>query len=134
MGPCDVPLDTIFDDPAENLVYQMTKAEFAAHLRQLENYLFAEHFDQVNQAIEENEDLSLTDKQAAKQLLERLKKKIFKPTIGLNEFVSGFTPLSTEAAQLLPEEILHQLLTAFNPMQALESIVSGAVFQGLMAL
>ncbi len=124
MGPCDIPLDTVFSDPNENLVYKMTNSTFWAHHQQLYNYVFENEFDQAEEVIANDEQLSATDKTKAQKLLDKLKTKILKPTIGLSEFISGVNSLTDEAAWLLPGDLLHQLKHSLNPLKFLEEIAA----------
>ncbi len=129
MGPCDIPLDTIFKDPNENLVYKMSALEFAEHARQLYNFLFADELETAANSIDKNPQLSQTEKQKAKQLLAELETIIFKPTIGLSELVAGVTPFNEDAGLYLPGQITQQLHQSKNPIKLLEEMVfSTSVF------
>jgi|GEM_PF-2111567 len=123
MGPCDIPLNTLFDDPSENLVYQMTPIQFAEHTRQLYNYLFMSDLEKATDGIEKNATLSQTEKQRAKRLLTQLKRLLFKPTIGLSDFVSGITPLAENAGTYLPGQLTQALRNSRHPSRFLEQLV-----------
>lgn len=129
MGPCDIPLDTVFEDANENIVYKMNALEFDQHKAELYDFLFKNELSKADDLIDKNELLSSPEKKIAKKLLAQLEKAVFKQTIGLTEFVAGIQPISKDAGLYLPGQFLTQLHASRNPLHFLEELVfSTSVF------
>lgn len=112
LGPCDVLLD---DDP---LALPMTQPEFNQFLLELGQSLAAEEtaaeiFDQQPDSI----------RQQGVILLQKIYKKIFKPSVGLNALITSSTYQLTHEAFRLPPEFFWELKNAANPLQVLEQML-----------
>lgn len=112
LGPCNILLDE------DALALPMTQEQFDHFMMELGHSITA---DEITEDVFSLEDEN--KKAQARQLVLRLSKLLFKPSVGLNEFLSSSTFQLSENAFQLPIDIYLQLKNSSNPFHFLQQLV-----------
>lgn len=126
MGPCDIPLDLKFEDENENIVYKMSQSQFTEHVRSLEDFLSRENLQVAEKSLAENPNLTTEKRAEVEAMLSKLKKILFKRSIGLSDFVASVIipySVSLEVCLYFTSEIADNLRTSLNPLKYLEELM-----------
>lgn len=87
-GPCLGPEGYIrFDDPLETAALAMNQAEFQSFVQQLQQHQLLANLDEVTSELQDH--LPTAEQHTLTSLLVRLRSKILKPTIGLEELLNN---------------------------------------------
>jgi hypothetical protein len=128
LGPCfetkikngaEIKSRIPLDDPRDTLAFPMTLPEFKQYLKTLQQNIEQTSLNQIDE-IFENSEFSTQEKRKAKIAIKKLRQKLIKKSLGLQEFITGdVTNSQVESNHEWLKELVIKLSFSQNPVQTL---------------
>ena len=122
LGPCIDPETNeriSLDDPRDTLAFQMTLAEFTKYIEALQKNIESSTLSAVD-SLFESDNFSEQEKRIAQTTINRLKKRLLKRCLGLQDFISGdITNQEFHSSNKWLTELVLKLSFSVNPVATL---------------
>ncbi|GIK84483.1 MAG: hypothetical protein BroJett025_11050 [Patescibacteria group bacterium] len=121
LGPCVDPVTKqriSLDDPRDTLAFPMTLAEFTQYINKLQQSIEQTSLTQID-SIFQTSDFSPIEKRKAQAVIKKMRQKLIKNSLGLQEFISGNITNDLESNNIWLQELILKLAFSINPVQTL---------------